>query len=95
MLAGQFTAPHRIDLVEAPEPQLTPGGSGEIIFQPELTCLCGSDTPYFIHSGEWPIRLGHSLHEMIGSVVETKWLNAGDRARIEIESLGAVTLDVT
>ena len=81
MLAGQFTAPHRIDLVEAPEPQLTAGGSGEIIFEPELTCLCGSDTPYFTWSGEWPIRLGHSLHEMIGRVVATngqRW-KVGDR----------------
>ena len=81
MLAGQFTAPHRIDLVEAPEPQLTPSGSGEIIFEPELTCLCGSDTPYFTWSGEWPIRLGHSLHEMIGRVVATngqRW-KVGDR----------------
>ncbi len=81
MLAGQFTAPHRIDLVEVPEPRLTPGGSGEIIFQPELTCLCGSDTPYFVWSGEWPIELGHSLHEMIGRVVATngkRW-NIGDR----------------
>ena len=81
MLAGQFTAPHRIDLVEAPEPKLTPGDSGEIIFEPELTCLCGSDTPYFTWSGEWPIRLGHSLHEMIGRVVATngtRW-KVGDR----------------
>ena len=81
MLAGQFTAPHRIDLVEVPEPRLTPGGSGEIIFQPELTCLCGSDTPYFVWSGEWPIELGHSLHEMIGRVVATngkRW-KVGDR----------------
>ena len=71
MLAGQFTAPHRIDLVEVPEPTLALAGSGEIIFQPELTCLCGSDTPYFVWSGEWPIELGHSLHEMIGRVVAT------------------------
>lgn len=81
MLAGHFSAPHRIDLVEVPEPQLTPGGCGEIIFQPELTCLCGSDTPYFIWSGEWPIETGHSLHEMIGRVVATngqRW-KVGDR----------------
>jgi len=81
VLAGQFTAPHRIDLVEVPEPQLTPGGSGEIIFQPELTCLCGSDTPYFTWSGEWPIELGHSLHEMIGTVMATngtRW-KVGDK----------------
>ncbi len=71
MLVGQFTAPHRIDLVEAPEPQLTAGGSGEVIFEPELTCLCGSDVPYFTWSGEWPIELGHSLHEMIGRITAT------------------------
>ena len=32
---------------------------------------------------------------LLGSVVETKWLNAGDIARIEIESLGSATLSVT
>jgi 2-keto-4-pentenoate hydratase len=38
-----------------------------------------------LHAGEFVL---------LGSVVETKWLNAGDRARIEIESLGAVSLSV-
>jgi len=32
---------------------------------------------------------------LLGSVVETKWLDAGDEARIEIESLGGATLKVT
>ncbi|HUF20603.1 MAG TPA: fumarylacetoacetate hydrolase family protein [Burkholderiales bacterium] len=32
---------------------------------------------------------------LLGSVVETKWLNAGDRARIEIDGLGALELDVS
>lgn len=32
---------------------------------------------------------------LLGSVVETKWLNAGDDARIEIEALGGVGLKVT
>jgi 2-oxo-3-hexenedioate decarboxylase/2-keto-4-pentenoate hydratase len=31
---------------------------------------------------------------LLGSVVETKWLNAGDRARIEIEGLGELSLQV-
>ena len=39
-----------------------------------------------LHAGEFIL---------LGSVVETKWLNAGDKVRIEVESLGAVTLDVT
>ena len=32
---------------------------------------------------------------LLGSVVETKWLNAGDEARIEIEALGSTSLNVT
>ncbi len=32
---------------------------------------------------------------LLGSVVETKWLNAGDDARIEIDSLGSVDISVT
>ena len=32
---------------------------------------------------------------LLGSVVETKWLDAGDSARVEIESLGSVSLNVT
>jgi 2-keto-4-pentenoate hydratase/2-oxohepta-3-ene-1,7-dioic acid hydratase in catechol pathway len=31
---------------------------------------------------------------MLGSVVETKWLNAGDRVRIEISGLGEAQLDI-
>jgi 2-oxo-3-hexenedioate decarboxylase/2-keto-4-pentenoate hydratase len=31
---------------------------------------------------------------MLGSVVETKWLNAGDRVQIEISGLGSVKLDI-
>lgn len=31
---------------------------------------------------------------MLGSVVETKWLEAGDMAEVEIDSLGSVTLEV-
>jgi 2-keto-4-pentenoate hydratase len=31
---------------------------------------------------------------MLGSVVETQWLNAGDRVQIEISGLGSVKLDI-
>jgi 2-keto-4-pentenoate hydratase/2-oxohepta-3-ene-1,7-dioic acid hydratase in catechol pathway len=31
---------------------------------------------------------------MLGSVVETKWLEAGDIAKVEIDSLGSVSLGV-
>lgn len=78
MLAGYFPEKHRIELVEAPEPVLDrkapqPGQPGEIIFQPEIACLCGSDLPYF--NGEHPEftnrEVGQSLHEMTGTVVAT------------------------
>lgn len=86
MLASHLIAPGKIDLIEVSEPELSPISSlgsdrGEIIFQPETTCLCGSDLPYFIGSDEWEIEIGHSLHEMIGTVTATngqRW-KEGDR----------------
>jgi len=86
LLASHLVAPGKIELIEVPEPVLSPAsstksGQGEIIFQPETTCLCGSDLPYFNGSDEWEIEIGHSLHEMIGTVTETngqRW-KAGDR----------------
>lgn len=70
MFAGQIYAPGKIRLVDAPPPKLD--APGQIIFQPELACLCGSDLLYFeADYPEYPPVLGHSLHEMIGRVVET------------------------
>ena len=40
-----------------------------------------------------PLKAGEFV--LLGSVVETKWLQAGDRVRIEIEKLGDVSLSVT
>ncbi|MEO1995055.1 MAG: alcohol dehydrogenase catalytic domain-containing protein, partial [Planctomycetaceae bacterium] len=77
MLAGEFTAPQQIALIEVPEPTLSQRpATAQILFQPEITCLCGSDIPFFDHSPEVPLaRVGHSLHEMVGTVVDTN----GDR----------------
>ncbi|MFN0050804.1 MAG: zinc-binding dehydrogenase [Planctomycetales bacterium] len=78
MLAGFFPAKHRVELVDAPEPVRAPRsndqpGAGDIIFQPEVSCLCGSDLPYFnAEAPEFPQRtIGHSLHEMVGTVTAT------------------------
>lgn len=86
MLASHLVAPGKLELIEVPEPKLSRvtsqnSGAGEIIFQPETTCLCGSDLPYFNGSDEWEIEIGHSLHEMIGTVTSTngqRW-KPGDR----------------
>ncbi len=79
MLAGLITEPGRIQLVEHPEPELPPrqpDKPGDLVFEPHLACLCGSDVPYFRGPhGQYPRQVGHSLHEMIGRVVATN----GDR----------------
>ena len=80
MLAGQIVKRARIELVEVEEPRLA--SPGEIIFQPEIACLCGSDLPFFDGSHiEYPLPPGLSLHEMVGTVVETSGerFRAGDR----------------
>lgn len=84
MFAAHVTGPSRIELVESPEPALKPQSDGrrQIIFQPELTCLCGSDLPFFLRNQEQPNpEIGHSLHEMIGTVTATDGtrFKAGDR----------------
>jgi threonine dehydrogenase-like Zn-dependent dehydrogenase len=68
MLAGQITQRRQIELIDHPEP--VPGISGEIVFQPEIACLCGSDIPYFAaEHPEYPLQVGLSLHEMVGTVL--------------------------
>lgn len=77
MLAGQITRPCRIELLDIAEPHL-PEEPGQIIFQPEIACLCGSDLPYFDGQlSQEPHQIGHSLHEMVGTVVDT----SGNRFR--------------
>lgn len=87
MLAGQFVARGKVELVEIPEPTLPEQpekDAGQILFQPELACLCGSDIPFFDSEqewGDWPLPVGQSLHEMIGTVVKTNGsrFQPGDR----------------
>ena len=40
------------------------------------------------------LKINQGEFVMLGSVVETKWLEAGDVAEVEIESLGSVSLRV-
>lgn len=73
MFAAHFPEKRRIELVDVPELSLPAEPSnpfGDILFQPELACLCGSDMLYFLHE-EADRQVGHSLHEMIGTVLAT------------------------
>ncbi|MCA9049932.1 MAG: zinc-binding dehydrogenase [Planctomycetaceae bacterium] len=78
MLAGQFVSCRDVRLIEVEEPVLPASDEqpGMMIFQPEMTCLCGSDLPFFDgdfegHTVEYPQPPGMSLHEMVGTVVAT------------------------
>ena len=81
MLAGQCVGCRDLRLVDVAEPELPDSTTlpGQIIFQPEMTCLCGSDLPFFDsefegHSIEYPQPIGMSLHEMVGTVVASNGL---------------------
>jgi threonine dehydrogenase-like Zn-dependent dehydrogenase len=90
MFAGHMPAPGRVELIEVPEPVMLPAGSlpdgaGEIVFQPEIACLCGSDVPFFERSDPSLVpEIGHSLHEMVGHVVDTNGqrFRPGDRVLV-------------
>jgi threonine dehydrogenase-like Zn-dependent dehydrogenase len=77
MIAGQITEPRRIDLVEMPLPQ---PGDGEILVKVEVGSICGSDLPYFLVDrahpsiADLPVPLppALSLHELIGTVAQTR-----------------------
>lgn len=96
MIAGQFTSARNVELIEIDEPSLEGAEPGQIIFQPEMTCLCGSDLPFFDGSFEgheisYPQPVGKSLHEMVGTVVGTngsRW-KTGDRVlAVPFEQMG-------
>tara|TARA_Y100000758_G_scaffold276147_1_gene220857 strand:+ start:543 stop:1496 length:954 start_codon:yes stop_codon:yes gene_type:complete len=69
MLAAHIQSRGRLELVESPEPSIEK--DGEVIFQPSTACLCGSDLPYFDAAESYPLPVGMSLHEMVGSIVES------------------------
>jgi threonine dehydrogenase-like Zn-dependent dehydrogenase len=110
LLAGEIFAAGRIRLIDVPEPRLDGNGKdgGDIIFQPELACLCGSDLLFFdAEYPEYPPVVGHSLHEMTGTVIETNGgrFRRGDRVlcvpvnqeglfeRFRVSELRAIPLD--
>jgi len=86
MLAGQITAPGRLDFIELPLPQIA---EGQLLVKLETASLCGSDIPYFLHDTSHPsvagqplpLRPGLSLHELIGTVYDckSKRFKVGDR----------------
>jgi threonine dehydrogenase-like Zn-dependent dehydrogenase len=84
MFAGQISRRGQIELIDVSEPAWPPAGDDgpSILFRPELACLCGSDLPYFEQAeARYPPGIGHSLHEIVGTVLATTGsrFRAGDR----------------
>jgi threonine dehydrogenase-like Zn-dependent dehydrogenase len=77
MLAGQVTAPGQLNFIELPRPQIA---EGQLTVKLETASLCGSDIPYFLHDSTHPsvagkplpLPPGLSLHELIGTVCDSK-----------------------
>ena len=96
MIAGQFSTARKVDLIEVEEPTLDGAEPGNMIFQPEMTCLCGSDLPFFDgdfegHEIEYPQPPGKSLHEMVGTVIDsngTKWRPGTRVLAVPFEQMG-------
>ncbi len=96
MLAGHIYSPRKIKLIDIPDlpwdKSASEDGAGQILFQPELACLCGSDLLYFDGDyPDYPSEIGQSLHEMIGRVVDTTGdkFSVGDRVLcVPIEHFG-------
>ena len=96
MIAGQFSTARKVDLIEVEEPTLDGAEPGNMIFQPEMTCLCGSDLPFFDgdfegHEIEYPQPPGKSLHEMVGTVIDsngTKWKPGTRVLAVPFEQMG-------
>ena len=72
LYAGHIVERGKIEVIDHPEPRLDDGETGQILFQPVLACLCGSDMPFFQEGGNsYPLEPGYSLHEMVGEVIAT------------------------
>lgn len=64
-------------------------GTGALVMGDPLQALAWLANSRAKH-GLGPLNAGEFV--LLGSVVETKWLNAGDQVRIEIEELGEIEL---
>jgi len=72
VLAGHIYSPRKIKLIDVPDLPLdnkaAKNGDGQILFQPELACLCGSDLLFF--EGDYPeyqSEVGQSLRSSVSS----------------------------
>ncbi len=80
-----LTGVTRVDGIEAGR------GKGAFVMGHPLNALAWLANARAMH-GLPPLKAGEFV--LLGSVVQTKWLNAGQHARIEIDALGALEVEV-
>ncbi len=88
MKAAYLTAPHRIEVRDAPPP--APSSSADVLVRIDAVGVCGSDIHYFTQGGigasrvEYPFVMGH---ECAGTILEVPagvaGLKPGDRVAID------------
>jgi L-iditol 2-dehydrogenase len=87
MLAGQITAPRRLEWIEIPIPE---PGPGQIVVRLEAGAICGSDIPYFKFDQHHPVMAAAtlplaptlSLHELVGRVIRSRSERFPEGARV-------------
>jgi threonine dehydrogenase-like Zn-dependent dehydrogenase len=75
MLAARITAPGCMEMVDVPLPDLGGSNRGAIVVRAALGAVCGSDLPKLfreLKAKKYPMPPGHSMHECIGTVVESR-----------------------
>ncbi|MBM3213649.1 zinc-binding dehydrogenase [Candidatus Poribacteria bacterium] len=73
MKAAQLVAPQQFQIIDVPVPNLAAAGNGAVLIRVERACICGSDMPHFLRIlDRYPAAIGLSIHECIGTVVESK-----------------------
>jgi threonine dehydrogenase-like Zn-dependent dehydrogenase len=71
--AARVVAPRQVEILEIEEPSLDGTLPASIKVRVDRACLCGSDLPWFVldHGDAYPLPIGESIHECIGTVVES------------------------
>jgi threonine dehydrogenase-like Zn-dependent dehydrogenase len=75
MKAAQIVAPRRLEIVDAPLPQLAAESGEPVLIRLHQGVLCASDFPRWTGGAfnvTFPRPIGDSLHECIGQVIESR-----------------------
>lgn len=74
MKAAHVVAHRKIEMFDADEPKIEDFPKGALKVKTHMTAICGSDSPRFVleyPSKAYPMNIGISIHECIGTVVES------------------------